>query len=49
MEHSQNFSFTSDGVSNKQSVKWLDDGFHLNQFYMQMFTMRREIDDGKLV
>ena len=49
MEHSQDFSFTANGVSNKQSVKWLDDGFHLNQFYMQMFTMRRETDDGKLV
>ena len=49
MEHSQDFSFTANGVSNKQSVEWLDDGFHLNQFYMQMFTMRRETDDGSLV
>ena len=49
MKHSQDFSFTANGVSNTQSVKWLDDGFHLNQFYMQMFTMRRETDDGSLV
>ena len=49
MSHSQDFKFTVDGVNNRQSVTWLDDGFHLNQFYMQMFTMRRETDDGKLI
>ena len=49
MSHSQDFRFTADGVNNRQSVTWLDDGFHLNQFYMQMFTMRRETDEGKLV
>ena len=48
MLHSQNFVFGADGVSNHQSVEWLDNGFEMSVVYLEMFTMRREIN-GQVV
>lgn len=46
--HTQRFVFDSNGVRNNQTAEWLDDGYELDVFYFQMFTMRREVG-GRLV
>lgn len=49
IRHSQNFVFDANGVKNRQSAEWLDDGYEIGDFFFQMFTMVRETATGEPV
>ena len=48
MEHTQAFTFDADGVRNRKSIEWLDDGYETGAMFFHMFTMRRQ-ENGKAV
>ncbi len=48
MQHSQAFTFDSNGVRNRKSIEWLDDGYETGSMFFHMFTLRRQVN-GKAV
>lgn len=41
MEHSQAFTFDSNGVRNRKTLEWLDNGYETGAMFFHMFTMCR--------
>lgn len=46
MQHSQSFLFDSNGVRNRKSIEWLDDGYETGLMFFHMFTMRRRMGNA---
>ena len=48
LRHSQSFTFDKDGVRNRKSLQWLDDGYETGSMFFHMLTMYRQ-SGGKAI